>query len=153
MSKLFVWHGHHDTLCEFLDLQERIEVIRREKSDEEIPLRLRLMRPVRHPERLPSEWRVAELKREEAYQKLEEAYQKRREADLKLEEADLKWKEAVQKWKEAVQKRQEADLKWEEAYWKHLTEIEALHKVDCQAAIEGTCPWNGATIFPAEART
>jgi hypothetical protein len=138
MSRLFVWHGHHDTLCEFLDPQERIAVIRREKSDEEIPLWLRLMQPVKHPERLPSKWR--------------EADQKLGEADQKWREADQKWREADQKWRKAYQKWRESDQKWREAYQKHLPEIEALHKVDCQAAREGTCPWNGKTIFPAEAR-
>jgi len=135
---LWVWHGHHDVLCEYLDPQKRAEMIRREKSDDEIPLRLRLMQPIKHPERLPSEWK-------EAYQKWVEAYQK-------YHEADRKWKEADEKWKEAYWKYREAYWKWVEAYLKYLPEIEALHKMDCQAALEGTCPWDGKTIFPAEVR-
>ena len=81
----FYWHIHHEILCEVLaePIENRIRYIRENKPKHEIETRLRLMRPVKHPKRLPSEWKEADQKRKEAYQKWKEAYQKWEEADQK----------------------------------------------------------------------
>ncbi len=43
------WHVHHQDLVEFCyDVQERREYIKYNKDDEEIPLRLKLLKPVRN---------------------------------------------------------------------------------------------------------
>lgn len=67
----FYWHVHHETLCEMLTepLQNRIDYIKWSKDPSEVGLRLKLLTPVLHPERLPSEWEEADQKWEEAYQK------------------------------------------------------------------------------------
>ena len=77
MTFSFYWHIHHETLCEgTYDIQERIDYIKEKKNSSEVPIRLKWMNLVLHPERLPSEWKEADQKREEAYQKRKEAYQK-----------------------------------------------------------------------------
>jgi hypothetical protein len=126
----FAWHVHHEILCEMLTepIKNRIFYIKKTKPEGEIELRLRLLKPVQHPERLPIDWQEAYQKRLEADQKWKEAYQKRQEADQKRQEAYQKWQEAYQKWKEADQKSR--------------SEIEALHSEECP-----NCPWNGRTIF------
>ena len=49
------WHIHHEILLEeTTDIQERIDYIRANKPEKEIPLRLKLMTPVLHPEKLPA---------------------------------------------------------------------------------------------------
>src|SRR3990167_7686773 len=50
------WHIHHYILCEpvFGTIEARIKVIKKHKPINELDLRLRLMRPLRQPSRLPS---------------------------------------------------------------------------------------------------
>ena len=78
------WHIHHEILLEeTTDIQERIDYIRANKPEKEIPLRLKLMTPVLHPEKLPSSFRKAR----EAYDKAREAYYKAGEAYDKARKA------------------------------------------------------------------
>ena len=116
------WHIHHEILIEeTTNIQERIDYIRANKPEKEIPLRLKLMTPVLHPEKLPVSFRKASeayLKAWEAYIKAGEAYYKAWETLGKAEEAyDKAWKACVQ-------------------------QIEKLHREE-----HPDCPWNGKTIF------
>ena len=121
------WHIHHEILIEeTTDIQERIDYIRANKPEKEIPLRLKLMTPVLHPEKLPSSFRKAR----EAYCKACEAYDKAREAYYKAGEAYYKAWEACEK---ALKARDKA-LK--------APQIEKLHREE-----HPDCPWNGKTIF------
>ena len=74
----YYWHAHHDILCESLiePIQNRIDYIKANKPKHEVETRLRLLKPVQHPESLPKEWM----------------------------EADAKWMEAEAKWMEAEAK-------------------------------------------------
>ena len=116
------WHIHHEILIEeTTDIQERIDYIRANKPEKEIPLRLKLMTPVLHPEKLPSSFRKAR----EAYLKATEAYDKAREF----------YDKAYDAYETALH-----------VYHKGLKacapQIEKLHKEE-----HPDCPWNGKTIF------
>ena len=146
------WHIHHEILIEeTFNIQERIDYIREGKPEDEIPLRLKLMTPVLHPEKLPVSFRKAREaydKAREAYIKADEAYDKAREAYDKAWEAYYKAWEAYDKVKawEAYDKAWEAYIKAGEAYYKALEacvqQIEKLHKEE-----HPDCQWNGKTIF------
>jgi tetratricopeptide (TPR) repeat protein len=123
------WHIHHEILIEeTTNIQERIDYIRANKPEKEIPLRLKLMTPVLHPEKLPSSFRKAW-----------EAYDKAREAYIKAWEAYIKAREVYDKAGEVYDKAGEAYDKAREAY---RPQIEKLHKEE-----HPDCPWNGKTIF------
>jgi len=146
MNRLaFYWHIHHDILCEVLTepLQNRIDYIKSDKPTGEVKTRLRLLKRVRYPEKLPLEWRKAYTKLEEARTKWMKANTKQREADAQWKEVCAKWEKVYVNWEEAHAKWRENHAKWEETYAKYLPQIEALHKEECP-----DCPWNGATIFP-----
>ena len=82
------WHIHHEILIEeTTNIQERIDYIRANKPEKEIPLRLKLMTPVLHPEKLPSSFRKAW----EAYDKAREAYRPQIEKLHKEEHPDCPW--------------------------------------------------------------
>ena len=123
------WHIHHEILLEdTTDIQERIDYIKEGKPEDEIPLRLKLMTPVLHPEKLPSSFRKAR----EAYCKAWEAYDKAAEAYDKAMEAYDKAREAYDKAAEAYYKARKACA----------PQIEKLHREE-----HPDCPWNGKTIF------
>ena len=130
------WHIHHEILIEeTFNIQERIDYIREGKPEDEIPLRLKLMTPVLHPEKLPSSFRKAR----EAYCKAWEAYCKAWEAYDKAAEAYDKAMEAYDKAREAYDKAAEAYYKARKAC---APQIEKLHREE-----HPDCPWNGKTIF------
>ena len=119
------WHIHHEILLEeTTDIQERIDYIRANKPEKEIPLHLKLMTPVLHPEKLPARFRKAR-----------EAYDKAREAYIKAWEAYDKAREAY------IMAGKDYDKAWE-AYIKTSKACEKLHKEE-----HPDCPWNGKTIF------
>ncbi len=127
------WHIHHEILIEeTTNIQERIDYIRANKPEKEIPLHLKLMTPVLHPEKLPARFRKAR----EAYYKASKARDKAREAYDKAREAYDKAREAYYKAREASW---EAYYNAREAY---TPQIEKLHKEE-----HPDCPWNGKTIF------
>ena len=121
------WHIHHEILIEeTTDIQERIDYIKEGKPEDEIPLRLKLMTPVLHPEKLPVSFRKAR-----------KAYDKAREAYIKADEAyDKAWKARDKEWKacEKALKARDKALK--------APQIEKLHREE-----HPDCPWNGKTIF------
>ena len=79
----FYWHVHHERLCEVLTepIQNRIDYIKSSKPKNEVKTRLRLLKPVQHPEKLPREWLEADAKRRKEADR--EAYVKWMEADAK----------------------------------------------------------------------
>ena len=119
------WHIHHEIICEPLTepLQHRLDYIRGQKPQHEVETRLRLIAPV--TVELPAEL-------------------------VKAGAAHDKARAAVVKAQSAFEKAGEAFDKAWEAYVKALaaSELEALHALDCPAALAGTCPWDGKTIFP-----
>ena len=75
------WHIHHEILIEeTTNIQERIDYIKANKPKKEIPLRLKLMTPVLHPEKLPARFRKAR-----------EAYVQQIEKLHKEEHPDCQW--------------------------------------------------------------
>ena len=151
------WHIHHEILLEgTTDIQERIDYIRANKPEKEIPLRLKLMTPVLHPEKLPSSFRKAW----EAYDKARKDYDKAREAYCKTWEAYCKTWEVYSKAREAYDKTWEAYCKAWEAYimagkdYDKAREVYIKTSKACAPQIEKLhreehpdCPWNGKTIF------
>ena len=135
----WVWHCHHHVLCEPLTepLKNRVRYIKENKPENEIKLRLKLIKPVKG--KLPK--RV--YKAGEALGKAGEALDKAWKAYDKAWEAHYKAWKALDKAKEALDKAREAYCKAEEAYKKTLTmkSVLALHKKECG------CDWNGETIF------
>ena len=134
MKTKFYWHIHHGILLEPLTepIGNRIKFIKENKSKSEIPLRLRLLKPIEG--NLPTEV----IKALEAYNKALEVYNKAFEYN-KAKEAFYEALEACSKTKEAFNKTLEACSKILRKYKK---EIEVLHKKECPG-----CPWNGETIF------
>jgi tetratricopeptide (TPR) repeat protein len=141
---ILIWHIHHDQLIELLTepLQNRIDYIKANKPEAEIPIRLKWLTPVQHPEKVPEEF----VKAREAYDKAWEAYDKAREAYVKAWEAYDKAWEAYDKARGAYVKAREAYDKAQEAYVKawedYKPQIEALHREEHPG-----CPWNGRTLF------
>ena len=92
----YYWHVHHNVLCEALTepIQNRISYIRSSKPKGEVETRLRCMKPVLHPKKLPVKWSEAYAKWEEAGAKLREAGAKclpQIEALHKKEHPDCPW--------------------------------------------------------------
>jgi len=162
----YYWHIHHEILVEALTepLKNRIKYIKEEKPEDEIELRLKLIKPVKG--KLPSEFVKAYQAREEAYQALDKAYQARAKAYQAREEAYQAldkayqarakayqaWAKAYQVWDKAYQVWAKACQAWDKAYqvWdkagakalrKNMPALEKLHKKECG------CGWNGKTIF------
>jgi hypothetical protein len=133
------WHIHHETICEPLTepLQNRLDYIRDNKPSGEVETRLRLIAPVTIA--LPPE-----------LDKAREAYVKAWEASVKAaREASVKaWEAYVKAWEASVK----AGAAYDKARVDAAPELERLHAIDCPAALAGTCPWDGNTIFPGGPR-
>ena len=96
------WHIHHEILIEeTFNIQERIDYIREGKPEDEIPLRLKLMTPVLHPEKLPARFRKAR-----------EAYYKASKARDKASKAYDKAMEACTPQIEKLHKEEHPDCPW-----------------------------------------
>ncbi len=130
------WHIHHNRLCEYSTepLATRAEYIREHKWNEEVLLRLRLMRPVR------GELPAAVVETRAAYEKARVAHEKTRAACEKAEAAYEKARAARGKAWAAYNKTWAA---CEKAWAARRSEIEALHRAECP-----DCTWNGESIFP-----
>ena len=153
----FYWHLHHDVLLEETsNIQKRIDYIKKYKPEKEIPLRLKLMTPVLHPEKLPAQLR----KVREDYNKAREDYSKAQEDYIKAQEDYSKAQEDYNKASEVRSKAWEDCQNASEIYYNVLKdyykiqedyykaqetsapEIEKLHREE-----HPDCPWNGETIF------
>ena len=148
-APIAVWHGHHDILVSFVtSIEDRTAAIEGLKPAEEIPTRLRLMKPVQG--QLPEDVTRTGLataeavttlgKAERAYGKAERAYKgayDRKAAEVAFDEADAALDEADAAFVEA-------DAALDEALANHADEINALHRQECVP----DCPWDGKTIFP-----
>lgn len=128
------WHIHHDILVELSDnIEERIEFIKRSKSPEEIPLRLKLLKAVKG--KLPKEIIEACV----TYDRAGIAYNKARDA---YNEIWMICKEARVAYDKAEIAYDKARVAYYEVLNNHRAEIEALHAAECP-----NCPWDGKTIF------
>ena len=144
-SGLF-WHVHHDHLFDWCwDAEERIEYIKSEKPTKEVPVRLRLFKPVR-----------AKLGNQRAFSVCDKAWNTYEKARAAAEKAEIAW-EVIEKSQAAADKTwaayriswsasKEARAAWD-AYIATIKpgEAKALHAKECP-----NCPWNGTTIFPSE---
>jgi len=142
------WHIHHEIICEPLTepLQNRLDYIREHKPKREVETRLRLIAPV--TVELPAalvKAGVAYVKAGAAYVKAGVAYSTARAAYVTALAAYDKAGAAHDKAWAAYDKAQAAYLK---ARTDAAPELERLHALDCPAALAGTCPWDGTTIFP-----
>ncbi len=164
---MFYWHVHHNRLIEeCYSYEERAAAIKTTKPASEIPLRLKLMQPVKGA--LPPAFLQAWAAHEEAmvaYRKamaaLDGAWAAREGAWAAHEKAMVAYRKAMADWdkakadwegaregawaayRKAMAARDKARADWEEALKHHWPEIVALHAQECP-----DCPWNGHTIFP-----
>lgn len=127
LAETFCWHTHTEVLCSLVTepIQDYIDFMKTYHSKATIKMRIRLMKPVKHPELLPREFVGAVTNWKGFY----------REERDPLEINESIWR-----------KSQKISNKYREVRVKYLPEIEALHKKDCQAAIEGVCLWNGKAL-------
>ena len=138
----FFWHVHHDVLVEWSDnINRRIEYIKGMKPEDEVELRLKLLRRVKGE--LPKEV----LEARNAFEKALDAFDKAWNAcDEVGDTYDKAWKTFYKTWKDYDKAWKAFYKTWEaydEAIVDHLPEIELLHKQECK-----NCSWNGHTIFP-----
>jgi len=152
------WHIHHNVLVEALTepLKNRIKYIKENKPEDEIELRLRLIKPVKG--KLPSGFIKANQARDKANQTWDKAYQARVKADQAWDKAYQAWVKAnqardkadqarvkaSQAWVETYQAWDKASQAWDKALKDNMPALEKLHKIECG------CGWNGMTIFTKE---
>ena len=119
-AEIWDWHNHHEVICEPRTgpIEERLDYIRKHKPQSERETRLRLIAPV--TVELPAALDTAWA----ASVKAGAAY--------------------VKAWAAYVTARAAYDKARVDA----APELERLHALDCPAALAGTCPWDGTTIFP-----
>jgi len=152
MTTIFAWHVHHLVLVELLTepIEDRIKYIKTVKAStetqEQIALRLRLLRPVKGM--LPIDYDEAR----DASDKARKVYDEAREACDEARKASDKARKALGEARKVYDEAREACDEAEKTY-KGIgvackTEIEALHKIECP-----DCPWDGETIFSESART
>jgi len=122
MKTKYYWHIHHEILVEALTepLENRIKYIKDYKPEDEIELRLRLIKPVKG--KLPSKFI-------EAYQALVKANQARAEAYQALVKANQARAEAYQAAVKAYQARAEV-------LEDNIPALEKLHRVECGCAYD-----------------
>ena len=113
MKKLtpkYYFHIHHKILVEVLTepLENRIKHIKENKPEDEIELRLRLIKPVKG--KLSSEF----IKADQAYVKANQA-----------------WDKANQAWDKARQAFIKASQAWDKADRDGILDLEKLHRVQC----------------------
>lgn len=137
------WHIHHHTLLEFnIDpITQRRRFIKQNKSMDEVPIRLRLLKPIKG--KLPSKVvRAAQSfvkaardskKMWDTVQHLYEIYKRARNDLNKAEGAK----------EEAYRLQNKAEFALGDVLKKHKIKIETLHAKECP-----DCPWDGQTIFP-----
>ena len=151
MAEIWDWHNHHEVICEPRTgpIENRLDYIRERKPKREVETRLRLIAPV------TVELPAALVKAQAAYDKARAAYDKTGAAydkawaawadDDKARAAyDKAWVAYVTARAAYVTARAAYDKAWADA----APELERLHALDCPAALAGTCPWDGTTIFP-----
>ncbi len=165
-----VWHIHHDVLLEPLTepFETRVAYIKENKSEDEVPTRLRLMKPVRGglPELLAvrAAWVKARAELDEAQAAWDQAraswgkacaaWGKARaelsKAQAARDQARASWYKAQPALDQARASWGKACAAWGKAYaaWGKACaqpSVLALNAQECPA-----CPWDGKTIFPQE---
>ena len=132
----YYWHIHHDVLLESSEkIKERIRYIIKMKPKKEIPLRLKLIKPIIG--QLPVAMMDADRDLRKAEKKFNRMYKVRFGKNVKWT-----WKHNTD-FREASWTLSEAFKKRHHAYIASMPEIELLHKSECP-----NCPWDGKTIFP-----
>jgi len=127
VAEIWDWHNHHEVICEPRTgpIEERLDYIRKHKPQSERETRLRLIAPV--TVELPA-----------ALVKARAAHNKALAASVTaLAAHDKAWAASVT-----------ALAAYDKALADAAPELERLHALDCPAALAGTCPWDGTTIFP-----
>ena len=131
----YYWHIHHDRLCEYTyDISERIKYIKENKPKREIPARLRLIKPVQHPDKLPLRFRNAA----DATAKTYAACDKALAASTKAYDA---YDKAYAAYDKAYAAYEKACAAYDKAL--RMPQIEELHREE-----HPNWPWKGKTIFP-----
>jgi len=107
----FFWHIHHNILVEWSDdINERIGAIKKNKPQNEIPIRLKLLKKVKG--KLPKEFIEADKARDKADKALDKAKDKAYKADKALDKAKDK---AFKAWNKADKAKDKAFKAWNKA--------------------------------------
>ena len=136
------WHLHHDVLMEYThDIDERWDYVVKNKPADEVPTRLRLMRPVvgelpADVDKAYAEWDKANAEWCKANAELDKAY-------AECYKANAEWDKARAEWCKAYAECYKANAELDKARAANLPAILALHSIECPG-----CPWDGETIFP-----
>jgi len=131
MKTKYYFHIHHEVLVEALTepLENRIKYIKENKPEDEIELRLRLIKPVKG--KLPSEF----IKAAQACDKAAQARDKAAQAWVKAAQAWVKAAQArdkaYQAWVKADRAWVRADRAWDKANQDNMPAFEKLHKKEC----------------------
>lgn len=125
------WHIHHDILFEFATepIQNSIDYINNCKPMNEVPIRLKLLKPVKG--KLPEEVERALVDLNKARAALDKA------PPYLVDEALVDWVD------KALVDLDKARTNLYKVFKKYEKEINALHVQEC----EKDCPWDGNTIF------
>jgi len=115
MKLKYYFHIHHEILVEALTepLKNRIKYIKENKPEDEIELRLRLIKPVKG--KLPAEFIKASQAWVKAYQAWGKARQAANKADQAWDKANQAWDKASQAWDKANQAWDKASQAWDKA--------------------------------------
>ena len=148
-----VWHFHHEKMlleAAMEPLNMRAAFILSNKPEAERVTRLRLLRPVVHPEKMPAAVLAAyaarlqaDTARLQAHAALSQAHAAWSQADAALSQAHAAWSQADAAWSQADEAWRKADAALSSAIIDNHSAIEALHREECP-----DCPWDGQTIFP-----
>ena len=141
-----VWHIHHEMLLEPLEepFETRVKYIKATKRAYEVPIRLRLMKPVQEGNLLLPFLAKAQAKVARAYanaNKAHIAWDAAFEGQGKRTTTYDSLDKVFAKLAAACDERDKARVQW--AYACSDPRVFALHKKECP-----NCPWNGRTIFP-----
>ena len=141
---VWCWHIHHSRLLELSTepLSSRAQYIRKHKPEREVNLRLRLMRPVENPDRIPKEVKKAwdmYIEAGDAYDKAWNTYHKDGNTYHKDGKAYYKtWDTYNKAWDMYI----EAGDAYYKAVRRHSKVLEELHRKECSS----TCTWDGRSI-------
>ena len=169
-----VWHFHHEKMlleAAMEPLNMRAAFILSNKPEAERVTRLRLLRPVVHPEKMPAAvlaayaarlqadtarlqahaalsqahaaWSQADAAWSQSHAAWSQAHAAWSQADAALSQAHAAWSQADAAWSQADEAWRKADAALSSAIIDNHSAIEALHREECP-----DCPWDGQTIFP-----
>ena len=124
------WHVHHDKLIEKSgNINDRLKYILGNKPEDEIPLRLRLLRKVKDQDEVERIMAERKINQDNYLRKMESIQNEYDTKTESIQDGYVRKMEPI--WNEFNVKKKSLD-----------EDMETLHHAECP-----NCPWNGMTIF------